>query len=560
MPSQNSAPAFVTPVVVFGLSPWGDRVLSDLKNTTLQRLGGLPAHCGLVSLDENFKTQVRDAITEVLNALIVANPYVAAQRGEIRRIEPHVVLVAAAAEVEDRLGRILEIADTVRSEFRRSHLDGQLHLLLYAGAVGGHIPADGALLELDDLDPSLPVVAFTDADAMGRRFYEADVARQSAQYLFHWFVDETVEQFIAQTAADDNGASRRIAVGIGRLDFSDASVHQYLRKALRTKLLAHLFEPVEPASLPALPPTVKRIDLEVIADRLRGTSGSVAAVDRVIGELSGAMSERFRSARSAESADRTYRAVKSLLLPLPPTPPPRPSWFARMLAWLGAILRWLTFRRPRPVERRPEPPPKEPPRIAPSAAELIRADRIRIRLKQVELALREDSDGTEDCRPLDLAAIERPEVRRLLDSELPAVEDLAWSIARSIPVEELLAESPSPEALRARIDALCDEALCLDQRPRMIYPDDCRELVDRAAAAVCPLFPDATGSVRRLALVPGRWLAAVQLDDCETDVGPDGEVVIFAAQSGAAFRSLLQAEDNNAHARNERGAVAVAPR
>ena len=547
MAGQVDRPTLASPAVVAGITPMAEPLAKELGQRFRERWGSIPRPCRLVQLQNDYAAEIGSALTEALNIRHLDNPFALAADGAVRRLGPQVVLVAAAAELPDGPGPIAQAAAAVRREFRRSGLAGRLVLLLYVGPAGGRLPEEGILEQIEALKQFDHVCVFSDSDARGRRMLPQDAISLAAQFLFYYLTEESIQSFVARLSLPGQAGPRRFAVGTGRIDLAEKVVQNHLRKLTRARLFDHLFDrSVAAARLPAAAGN-GRITPQALRSTLLGACGNLTAVGAMARPSSQALADHLLSARLAWTAEITRQAV---LAWAPPAPGKGRSWLAWLIYWLlwpvrlvlgllGRLWRWLPGRKPAA--------PAQPPKPGPSPEELLRqlveVEQICARIKRLELALKPTPQSGPDgaASPLEVALGQVPEIQAAVQRCLPEIEQLAWRLASTWRLEDLLSEDFDPGKLRQRADALCDEQLRLEQRGRLVRPEAHREFVRRALECVAPTFPGGAGPAGRLVLLPAPVADLFELTGCEKHVGRSDEIVLVVVQPVA---TMLPFPDN----------------
>jgi hypothetical protein len=532
------------PAVVAALSPFGNRITTALTRRLERRHGRLPASWRLVDATSHPAGCLAPRLTEVLNVRNAPDGLTVPHYGRRRRA-PWVLAIAAACELDD-LAAIERFARAAHREFRRSCLAGTLGLLVYAGSIDNRVPSD-ALLAAIEADELLNIkLVYTDTDARGSRIGADDAELAGTLFLTYLLESEALQERVASLAAGPAARNRLLTFGVGRVDLSEATLRNTLRRRLRDRARAILFPPDGvPSCWSAAPGS---IDLPTLTTLQRSANGSLRPVETAIEHTAGRLAEHWLGALLRETGETTREALLALI---PPPLVPRPGFWRRLWTWLcrcwRRLGRFLGFWRQTHGEAVSAPDDNRPGSSLPRSStawrsELTAADRQRLQLGHLALALQADPDADRAATPegpFERVLGDLPGVRdQNLAQCVPSDSELIWSLSRALPTTELLGAGSSPEALRDRMDSVCDRLLKLDQRDRLLKLQDYRGVLDRMAETVAPLFCGAGARAGRRILLPARLLHAYEVNGHEKAAGADEEVVFLTVQAGITLRSI----------------------
>ncbi len=259
--------------------------------------------------------------------------------------------------------------------------------------------------------------------------------------------------------------------------------------------------------------------------------------------------DHWLKARLEEMAEDTAGALRALIPP--PVVPPSSFW-RRLWAWLcriwAGLCRLACFWRWGRTQRASRSPGEPVWTLAMARAEwedrLIATGRRQIELAQLEQTLQPGPlEDSAPASPFELTLSDLPAIReRFLARCAPSHEELAWTLTRAV-APELLTGPSSPAMWLDRAEQVEDRLLKLDQRTRLLWPEDCRALLDQVAESVCLLYCGCGDRPRRIALVPPSLSQVFQSDGYEAVTGSEGEIVYLIVQAGLTVQSLLSSED-----------------
>jgi hypothetical protein len=542
--------AIPRPAVVAALSPFGDRIVRALSRRHELRHGGLPDSCRLLGSTPDATSRLAHALTEALS-IRNAPDGLALRDGWPRQRPPLVLAIVAAGELED-LAAIERFAQVARREFQRSCLAGTIGLLVYAGRVGNRAPDDAILAAIEAEEQFHIKLVYTDTDASGWRIGEGDAKAAGALLLTYLLETETLQDRVATLASSQSPGNRLITFGIGRVDLSEAALRRALRRRLQNQAREILFPPVGNAF--GSPPAPGAIDLPTLTALQERANGSLWPIEVAARHAADRSADRWLEALLFDVAENTQKALQALI---PPPAVPRLSFWQRF--WVRLCRLWRGFWRLICFWRQSddETVSRQVPSARESSAswqtELIAAERPRLQLARLRLALQPNSTDDQDSAldsPFERVLGDQPDLLDQLFARCaPTRGELAWALARALPVTDILNDESRPEVIQARRDEVCDRLLKLDKWPRLLKLEDYRAMLDRMAEAVYPLFCGSGSRVRRLMLLPPRLSQAYEVSGYEKFMGAEEEVVFFVVQTGITVRSLVSDEDHaNEHA------------
>jgi hypothetical protein len=460
--------------------------------------------------------------------------------GNVRWKAPEVIVAGAAAELTSA-APIAEVVEILRAEFDRTCLDGRVGLCIYVGPTPDYPdgPADDLLVQLEALDGLDYMLVQSDADARGRRASYEDAVQATGLTLYYLIADERVRKCLVVESPLVSIADRRFSGGVRRLSLDEQPIHSAVCNHLKARLFDCLFHsPVGSDHVLAPSP-----DGGITADALNpqwGLDGSVAGIEQAIEADARERSDELEKSLMHEAADCTRNHLLALI---PPEVPVRPGWVVRLIQWLVSLVRMLlrlVRRKPTRVHRTGATVPVS---AAPSTKALVDAETIYIRLKSLECVMQPSeppNEPTESSSPLDVALIDLPGVREAALARLPDAEELASQLARSLPFRALLAESDDPDNLRARLDALCRNALRLNSRGRLFALEDYQPWIAELAQDVSAFVPGHVSRVCRLLLHDPDLPPIADLGDFIQEIGDRNEVVAFEFVRGLSFERLTR--------------------
>lgn len=534
------------PAAFLGVTEFGDRLRERTAELVTQRTG---TECGHLQFLP-FVDMPIDRLTEALTAAMNVRQSDAVRDGSnappIRA--PQVWLLASALEIENRINQLRQIAKRARQEFRRSCLQGSVGLFLHVGPIGNQLPSDELLARLESEFSNFDqVMIVADTDARGQRWRAEDLLENSARSLCHLLIEDCIQRVLSSgrspgIAGLNEVTSRCWSVGMSRVDISDTVLRSFLRSSFRNQFFEHLIGTNQAGPDNREEEPRQRASVGIAGSVFRSTGGSLAAVERTMFPVAQTTSVEWRRAQLIEAAEQTRRALAELL----PRAAAPPIGFWR---WLWGLImrfvRWLLRISPHAISTDILEGDRK--KKGDELQRLLEVESFRVRLKQFELAMRPEyaSDSNGRPHPLEFAAGDQPDVRTDAHRGLPDISKLAWAFARDTSLPSLLAESEHPELLRAKIDAMCDRELKLDQRGSLIRPEHFRDLVLRASRDVRSLFPTGGEQLHKFVILPSSLRETIAFEEFEPSIGSDGEVVFLALQQGVRFSTLFTAEDNN---------------
>jgi hypothetical protein len=523
----SDPPTLPRPVVLAGTTAFGDKVARTVVRHLERLLGRVPDSFQVLDSGQDLAALLGQALSAALHVRHTSTPLGAA---------PLVLVVCAAAELS-ATDRLRTVAAAARQEFRRSRLDGDICLCVYAGPVGQDLPSDDLLRDLQGFCCDCQLIA-TDTDGGGRRLLEEDAAGAVGLFLAYFVATDRVQDLVARPPDRGPGRARQFAFGVGRLDLSEDQVRRMLCSTLRGQVFELFFgdpDNGEVAVVPEGPITASSLAGLCLAPR-----GGLQVLERALGPAITTTSGDLLQIRMGEVAEETRRALAALL------PLRKATWWGRLVAWLKRLFAWLRRRlgfAPSlgPNELRPRTPSS-----AVLIARLVELEKLHLRIAHLRSAL-QPAQETPGTVPFEGVLAEVLEVRqRIVQRCLPDVEELAWQLSRSLPLPDFLAGGQALGPVLAGLEAACEQALRLEQRCRLVHLDDYRPRLPEMATAVRPLCPGCGRASRRLALVPAHLRATFADGDCEAVIGRDDEVVFLSVQPGISLLDFLREGDHDA--------------
>jgi hypothetical protein len=328
-----------------------------------------------------------------------------------------------------------------------------------------------------------------------------------------------------------------VALGICRLDFSEAGVEAFLRASLRDQLVERLFSKTSQAPAETGAALCAEDLIDFAGSVYSSEGGSLAAVQSALNPMVRQWARRVESARLEEMAEHTRGALLALL---PPPQAPRRHWFWRLLVWLLSLLTfgWLPRRRPAEV---PDCRLPTRPRSGELQAGLRHAEEIRLRIDQLLVALKQPKAATEaQSVPWEVHIAQSSKVCEAALRCLPEIDEVIGELGQSVPLDRLLLAKLPPDWLRSRIEQVCSQMLKQRHGSVTLERAEYQRLAMQLAAAARILFPWPSDRVHRLALLPGDTGGTVHFPGYERVSGRPEEFVFVVAECGVSLQSLLE--------------------